>query len=260
MLISIIYFFFTGWWLILQLSPASNYYLKDLFSDTYGIIAILGGVGGLMVSRKWGGTKSYLGKSIILFSLGLLAQALGQVSYSVYHYLFHIEAPYPSVGDVGFFGSIPLYIYGVVLLGKISGVKISWKLFLTEIESIIIPLALLISAYVLFLQNYTINLSEPLVTFLDFGYPLGEAIYLSLTLIVYMRSRKVLGGIMRGNVLFILFALCAQFLADYVFLYKFQNNTWVGGGINDFMYLTAYFLMSLALLQLNVTYKKIGNQ
>src|SRR5579872_4206927 len=115
-----IFLAFSVWWIIIQVSVHNNTSVENqLFSGTYGVLALLGGIWGVIISRKWGGFKSIFGRSILMFSVGLLLQEFGQIAYSLY-YLRNIEVPYPSLGDVGYFLTIPAYIYGVYLLGKAS--------------------------------------------------------------------------------------------------------------------------------------------
>jgi len=247
----------TVWWLFLQLFYKAGSREHDLFSDIYGVMALWGVVWGLVIAQKWGGFKSVMGRAILFFSFGLLAQEFGQLAYSYYYYVRQIEVPYPSWGDLGYFGSIPLYIYAITLLAKASGLEISLQSFKPRLQAIIIPLCILIASYFIFLPSYVFDWSKPLNIILDFGYPLGEATYISLALVTYLLSRKILGGIMKNKIFFILFALFLQYLADFTFLYQANNQSWTAGGINDYMYLTAYFIMTLGLLQLNIVLVKL---
>lgn len=262
-IVIIIFSFLTIWWLINNLIIGNENIRYDTFFDfggLYGLVALLGGIWGIRVARKWGGVKSVMGKAILMFSFGLLAQEFGQVTYALYNDLYKTPGPYPSLGDIGFFGSIPLYIYGILLLAKASGVKIGLKSFESKLQAIIIPLVMLVVAYFLFLQGYEFDWTNPIKVFLDFGYPMGQAIYISIALLTYLLSRNILGGIMKGKILFILFALCIQFLSDYTFLYQSSRGTWSVGGINDYMYLVAYFFMTLGLLQLNTVLGKLRDR
>lgn len=249
----LVFIFYTTWWIILQVSGAHGTQFHELFSDTYGVAALIGALVGYSVAENWGGWKSKMGKAIILFSLGLLAQAFGQFVYTYYYLVAGIEAPYPSLGDLGYFGSIPLYIGGMVLLADAAGVNFTLRKVTNQIQALVIPLFLLGISYMIFLQGYEFDLSQPLIILLDFGYPFGQAIYVSLALLTYFLSRKMLGGIMREKILFVLVALFVQYMADYTFLYQFANGTWSAGGINDFMYLISYFFMTLALFNVRVS-------
>ncbi len=112
---------------------------------------------------------------------------------------------------------------------------------------------LLAYSYWVFLKGYEFDWSAPLKIFLEFGYPLGQAIYVSLAILTLFLTRGVLGGVMKNRVLFVLFALLMQYLADYTFLYQASQETWAAGGINDYMYLASYFIMALALLQFRIS-------
>ena len=248
----------TIWWIALVLSESITGLPNYLFGAVYGpFMSLYGGILGISASRQWGGMKSIMGRAIIMLSLGLLAGSLGQIVFSFYNIFLHIEIPYPSLADVGFFGNIPLYIYGIVLLAKASGVKMSLRSFTSQVQAILIPLFMLSFSYVFFLKNYEFDWSQPIKVFLDFGYPLGQALYVSLAILTFSLSRKVLGGIMRNKILFIIVAFVAQYLADYNFLFQNSRGTWYNGGYGDYLYLIAYFLMTLGLLQLKTVFNKL---
>jgi len=250
----IIFAIFTVWWIFLQFIPKESIY-HQVFGETYGILAFWGAISGFLVAKKWGGLKSVLGKAIILLSIGLLAQEFGQLAYAYYIYVLNIDIPYPSLGDIGFFGTIPFYIAAAYLIANASGVKLTKGSFQNKIQAIVIPLLMLGIGYILFLKGYEFDFSNPLKIFLDFGYPLGQAIYISIGILTYSLTRNMLGGIMKGKILFFIIAFSSQFLADYIFLY-FQDQYYNGSFI-DFMYLVAYFIMAIAIIQLESTLTKL---
>ena len=122
-----LFVFFTLWWGFINLFLPRDNVLYEYFGHTYGLIAVWGGIWGFLISKGWGGAKSIMGRALIMFGLGLFAQEFGQLAYSYYIFVLKIEVPYPSIGDIGFFGTIPFYIYGSYLLAKASGVKVSLK-------------------------------------------------------------------------------------------------------------------------------------
>jgi len=220
------------WWIVLQLTTAPDSSAREYWADTYGCVALVGSIAGFLVAKKWGGFRTYLGKSTLFFSFGLLAQVFGQLAYTYYFYKKNVEAPYPSIGDIGYFGSIPLYIFGAWYLAKTIGIKVSFKQLQAKVVSIVIPAIILIISYISFLRDY------------DF------AIYVSIALVAYLLSRKWLGGVMKNKIQLILFALAVQYVADYNFLYQIIKETWQNGGYGDMLYLTAYLTMSLGLIYL----------
>ena len=246
------------WWVEIALVWKNQDINQNLYwAASYQILAIWGAVFGLVISKHWGGLKSTLGKAIIFFSIGLLLQSFGQSVFSFYNIISKVEIPYPSIADIGFFGSIPLYIYGGILLGQASGTKFSLRSPHNKAIAIIIPLIMLVASYVFFLENYEFDWGSPMRVFLDFGYPFGQAIYVSVAISTYILSKKFLGGIMKNAVLFILIALLVQYVADYNFLYQTLNETWTNGGYGDFIYLIAYFMMAMGLIKLGSVFKKI---
>lgn len=257
--ITVIFFVvLTVWWIILNFGGFIHIKLQsDLFTVTYGLIALWGGLWGLHIAQKWGGLKSVMGKSIIMFSMGLLMQEFGQLAYTFYIYVLHIEVPYPSFGDVGYFGSIFFYLWGVFFLAKIAGVSISLKSFENKIQAIILPIILVGYSYFLFLKEYVFDLSKPITILLDFGYPLGQSFYISCALLVFLLTRKILGGIMRTKIVFILFALLLQYLADFNFLFQNSRGTWTWSGYGDYLYLIAYFIMAIGLFRLSTAITQI---
>ena len=247
---ALLYFIaFTFWWvnLFLKYSDVSNWG-HYLFAATYGFICIWGAYRGLSHSNRWGGLKSVMGRALILLSLGLLAQEFGQLVFSYYNIFLQVEIPYPSLADVGYFGSIPLYIAGIVMVGWASGVNFSLKRLVNQIQLVAIPALMLFISYYFFLRGYEFDFSQPLKIFLDFGYPLGQAIYISLAILTFSLSRQFLGGVMRNKVFLLIVAFVTQYVADYNFLSQASSGTWVNGGYGDYLYFVAYFIMTLGLI------------
>lgn len=257
---AIIVFFllYTIFWLILQyLGVENSNGFYDIFTTTYGLMAVLGGISGLVIANHWGGMRSIMGKAILAFSWGILAQEVGQLIYTYYIYALHIEVPYPSWGDIGYFGSIPLYIMGVLYLAQASGVTLSLKSFKNKLQAIFFPVLLLLVSYFVFLRGYTFDWTSPLTIFLDFGYPLGQTIYISIALLTFILSKGLLGGRMKNRILFLLFALVLQYVSDFMFLYQAANQQWSVSGLNDYMYFVSYAVMALSIIQFKTVYNEL---
>lgn len=252
---TLLFLLLTIWWLSIFLRGIKDVPENDWFGFIYGGFSIWGGIMGLIVSQKWGGMGSLIGRALISLALGLLFQAFGQYSFWFINVFEKIAVPYPGIPDIGYFGSIPCYIYAGILLAKASGAKVSLKTVVNKIQIVAIPLGMFVLAYILFLRNYTLDFSRPLETFLTFGYPLGQSIYISAAVLTYTLSRKLLGGIMRFPILFLIVAFIAQFVSDYSFIY-FQD-TFFAGCFVDYFYLVAYFLMTLGLIQMGMVFKQI---
>lgn len=250
---------FTIWRICLMYNDdVARSYDIQIWAASYQIIAWVGAILGFYISGIWGGWKSLVGRANLAFAVGLLAQSFGQ---SVFSYFFYkgIDIPYPSVADIGFFGSIPFYIYGAFLLVRFYNSSRRLRSVKNLVMAFIIPIGMLIFSYFVFLQGYTFDWTQPLKVFLDFGYPLGQSIYVSLAILAFLLSISNLGGIMKKPTLLFIFSLVLQYIADYTFLYTSNNGTFVGGGIDDYLYLLAYFLMAVSLIQLGTAFYKIKN-
>jgi len=255
-----VFLFFFFWWLYFIVIRGSgiNDFTNQVFGQFYGLMALVGACFGFVISKKWGGFKSAIGKALIAFSIGLLLQEFGQLSYTYYILVDKIEIPYPSLGDIGYFGSIIFYIYGVLMLAKASGVHTTFNTWKGRFVAVGLPVLFLGLAYWSFLSGqYNFGSENILAMMLTFGYPLGQAVYISIALTTIVLSRGLLGGIMKSKVEFILIALMVQFAADYTFLYQTKMGTWTAGGINDFMYLVAYFVMTIALIRMKLVFDQV---
>ena len=255
-----LFLLFLVWRLVLFMVPPDPDSEFNVWSFAWGagyqIVALFGAIIGVMVAKSWGGWSSMLGRAAYAFSLGLFFQSIGQSASSLYVY-FLGEIPYPSWGDIGFFGSIFFYIYGTFMLARVSGVLVSMKKVGKKALAVLIPVAALLASYNLFLKGHVYEGSGVIMTILDIGYPLGQAFFVSLAILVYVLSRNILGGIMRWPVLCFVIALAAQYISDFTFLYQVTRGLYIPEGLNDLMYFVSYFLMAVSLTQLGSVFKKV---
>ncbi len=244
------------WWGFLHANGASSEALQ-LWAASYQAIAFVGALAGFAIAKRWGGARSIMGRAILAGAWGLLFQCFGQSSYSFYIYYLNQPVPYPSIGDLGYSGSIFCYLYGAILLARVSGAHISLRNVRSQIASVVIPVILLGSSYAFFLRGYEFDWSQPLKVILDFGYPLGQATYVSMAILAFLLTRNLLGGIMRHPLLVYISALVMQYFADFTFLNQASQGTWYAGGVNDAMYLVSYLIMSVALLYIGHMFYRI---
>jgi hypothetical protein len=244
------------WWSTIYIRGLTEGIENDSFTIVLPVFSLIGSIVGWGYAKKWGGLKSLLGRSISMFTYGLLAQFLGYLLYTYYIYILGVEVPYPSIGDALFFGSVLFYMYGAYILAKVAGISFSFTNVRNKVLAVLIPVAILLLSYVLFLNGYEPDWSNLVVVFLDFGYPIGQAIYVSIAIFALLASKDILGGMMKRPILLLIFALIVQYIADFSFSYQVSRGTWYVGGTNDFLYMLAGFLMTLALFSIgNMFYK-----
>lgn len=254
----IFFLLMTGWWIYMYLNRITEGTHTNLFLLAYPILTIVGGVYGLIFARKWGGFRSTFGSAVSIFALGLLAQTMGQYLYNYYQVLQGIEVPYPSIGDLFYFGSVILYLIGAIQLARVAGIRFSLCTIQGKLKAIVIPLLVLFISYAVLLQGYEADWSDKAIVFLDFGYPIGQAAYLSVALLALLISKDILGGLMRKPIMLLLAALTMQFIADFTFSYQVSREvvTYYPAGTNDYMFFFSYLLMTTALFSIgNMFYK-----
>lgn len=259
--ITVVFFIvLTGWWLTIYFRGLQEGIENNLFTVIYPWVSLWGGIAGLVMAKRWGGYKSIMGRAIGAFSFGLLGQAFGQVAYSYYIFILGVEVPYPSIGDIGYFSTGLFYAYGSSQLMRAAGVKFSLRSYSGKAVAVIIPLLWAFSSYYFFLKGYVVDWHQPVTVILDLVSPVIDGIYLSLAILTYIMSRKLLGGLLKIPVLLLLISLAAEAISDYVFLFRESRGLWYVGGVSDYMYLVTYTIMALTLMILGLVLKNINEQ
>jgi hypothetical protein len=256
--VTLVFLAFVGWWASFQHVVDKQGLSVQWFGGTYGVMALIGAVIGFAAAQKWGGRKTVLGKALMFFSFSLLAQEAGQLIYTYYIYGAKIQIPYPSWGDAAYFGSVLLYICAAVFLAKAVGVRFSLRNVRYKVIAVLVPAVLLIASYSIVLHNHHYDTSKPLTVFLDAGYPIGEAMYISIATVAYLLSRKMLGGIMKSGFILIILALCLQYISDFTFVYQSNRGTYLSGKFDDLSYLIAYFVMTTAMIRFHAIHNKLS--
>lgn len=246
---TVYFFILVLWWLKINLFSHDITAEHYFFNLSYIVFNLLGGIGGLIIAHeKWGGFSSHIGKGLAFLSFGLLGQGFGLIIWTFYNLVLQVGVPYPSLADIGYFSLIPFYALAMLNFAQASGAKFALQKLSGQLKIIIIPLIILILCYAFFLRNIGLDLTNPLKTFLDFAYPFGEAITVSLGLITFTLSRGLLGGSMKRRVEYIIIALVFQFITEFTFLYTAAQGLYFNASFVDLMYATSYFLMTLAIL------------
>lgn len=236
------------WWVYIFLTGQRDGFQNYLFGVAYAIIAIIGGLNGIFVSRHWGAWRSTMGRGIVFLSAGLLAFAFGQLTWSYYNIVLQVEVPYPSVADMGYVGTIPLYFLGMMFFSKAAGARFALRTWTGKLQTILIPLIVLLFSYWIFLRDYEFDFGRPVKIFIDFGYPLGQALTISIGILAFTLSRNFLGGLMKSKIRLLIFALAFQYLTDFSFLFQASRGEYFNGGFIDLMYATSFLIMSLSLI------------
>lgn len=219
-------------------------------------IPLFGGIFGLFTSRQWGGVKSAVGKGIVFLSAGLLSWSAGNWIWSFYNFFLNSDIPYPSLADVGYLLAVPLWMAGIYYLSKATGAKYGLKHKLGKLFFILLPiLSFLISYYLLVViarGGVITSEDEGLVKlFFDFAYPLGDALIVTIALLIYGLSIRYLGGIYKWPVVIIISGFIMMFFADFAFSYETTLESYYDGDAMNLLFITALFLMGYGINSLD---------
>lgn len=231
-------------------------YLLIPFLIGMTILPLLGGLFDIIESKKWGGVKSAIGRSIISLSLGLITWGAGMIVWNYYLFFTDIEIPYPSLADVFFIMSWPLWTYGIFQLSIATGAKFTARKKKGKLILFIIPIVIALASYYLLFHIarggvIQWNGNELLKSFFDLFYPLGDIVILTITVLVYLLSKEYLGGIGKKPVLLLLTGFLMNYFSDFMFSYTTTKGTYFNGHLVDSLFVTVMFILSLGIALLD---------
>lgn len=247
-------------WVLLFLSRYTNSFWNYFYSFAFSLVPLVAGFIGCFLAKEWNWFKSAIGKGIFFISLGSLFWGAGSMVWSYYNFFMEVPAPYPSLADIGFFLSLPLWVLGVVNLSKATGVKFSFKKRIGKILLFILPTITIVASYYLLIVVARDGILIPidsgfnLKLFLDLLYPTGDVIILSLALLMFGLSINYLNGFYKYSILSILFGFGMMYIADFVFSYTTTLNIFYNGNFGDLIFTLALSLISFGVL--GFTYPK----
>lgn len=227
------------------------------FAFSYSFIPIIGGVVGFNNAEKWGFFKSSMGKALLFLSLGLIAWGYGELIWSYYNFFLKDAIPYPSLADVCYILSYPLWALGVWYLGPATGVKFGLKNKSGKILLGLIPLIMIIFSYYFLIivarHGVLPQGGGVLKAFFDLAYPVGDVVITTLSLLIYGLSFRYLGGLFKVPIILLLTGIVVNYLADSAFSYTTTINTFYNGSWVDLLFITSLFLMSFSVSNLDYT-------
>ncbi len=261
-LLTLLYVFTTVSWVVLTVKtghtshPAGLYLQLVLF-----LIPFLGALFGFRNAKSWGGFKSAVGKALIFLSLGTLTWSLGMLAWNYYVFLAQVEVPYPSLADIFFILSWPLWAFGVVYLSKATGVRFALREAKGKAMLFVVPLLAIAASYYLLVvvaRGGVIDLegSSGWKLFFDLFYPIGTAVILAMALTFFSLSMDFLGGRYKKPIAILILAFLVNYLSDFTFSLTTTNETYFNGHFEDFLFLSAMYMLSVSLSMMSPKFKQ----
>jgi hypothetical protein len=249
----IYYVFVVIWWALLFAFNIQGQKINYFYQFAFGLIPLIGGIAGLTKAKKWGFLKSKVGSALFFISFGLITWGVGQMLWSIYYNLIlEIEVPYPSLADVGYILSWPLWAIGMIKLSNATGAKFSVAKLKGKIFLLIIPLLLVALSYYLLviiarggvLSDFAGGYYK---IFFDLAYPIGDVVILSFATLIFGLSFRYLGGKYKLPIIVLLLGFVVNYIVDFSFSYVTSNQTYYNGHWVDLLFPTAMMLIAVGV-------------
>lgn len=255
-LITIIYLFSVVFWLAFTFTDKFNSSAGLYFQTFLFIIPFLGSIVGFINSKYWGGFGSAMGKATFFLSLGLFTWSLGMLAWNYYIFFTTFEIPYPSLADVAFILSWPLWTIGIFNLSKATGATFAIKKAGGKLMFVLIPLATIALSYYLVItiaRGGVIDLdtTSKLKLFFDLFYPIGTTIIITVILTFFGLSYTFLGGKYKKVIVLLVIGFIFNYFSDITFSYTTTQETYFNGHFADMLFVTTMYLLSLTMFKLN---------
>ncbi len=247
------YILIAVWWLVLYAQGIKFSQVNYWYQFAFGLIPLVGGIAGIVRAREWGFFNSKVGIALIFISAGLVTWGIGQMFWSIYYNLIlGVEVPYPSLADVGFILSWPLWSIGIIHLSRATGAHFSLKSVQGKTLLFSIPVVFIALSYYLLIVvargGSITDLSESyLKIFFDLAYPIGDVVILSLAVLIFGLSVNYLGGRYRISILTLLLGFVVNYIVDFAFSYTTTAETYYNGHWVDLLFPTAMVLIAVAV-------------
>ncbi len=196
-----------------------------------------------------------MGKSIFFLSGGLLTWGIGTLIFAYYNLVQAVAVPYPSLADVSYIVSWPLWCMGIFYLSKATGAKFGLRSRFGKYILFLIPIiAIVISYYLLVVVARGGVLSSfdgYLKLFFDLAYPIGDVLILTIAVLVFGLSYSYFGGKYKIGIYMVLFGFIVNYFADFFFSYTTSLERYYVANWVDLIFTVAMFALSFGISKLD---------
>ena len=217
------------------------------------IIPFFSGIFVVLGSKQWAGEGGLIHKGLFFIGLGMILWASGGFIWSFYNFFLHMPAPYPSLADIGYAPSVFFYCLGTIYLSRGAGADLGLRKKYVKQLMVIIPVIMLTFSYYILIEvgrgGVLFTPNDPfLKTFLDFAYPIGDFVSLTVSVILSWLYFDFLVKKYRYGVIFVLLGMVGMFFADFSFSYTTTRNIYFNGNFSDFLFALGMFLLAFGAM------------
>lgn len=242
-------------WCYVIYSGSVDTQLNYFYGLGLGILPLVAAFFGFINCKRWGGIQSSMGKTLLFLSLGLTTWGLGTIIFAYYNIVLGVAVPYPSVADLFYIVSWPLWAIGMISLSKTTGAKFQMRSAYGRFALSIIPLlAIFITYYLLVIVargGSIAIIDDPLGTLTSLAYVVGDIVILTFTLLIYGLSFNYLGGYYKWPIMILLFGFVANYVSDLFFALTITNGTYFVANWVDLIFMIAFLLLGLGVTMID---------
>ncbi|OGY58071.1 MAG: hypothetical protein A3D47_02050 [Candidatus Colwellbacteria bacterium RIFCSPHIGHO2_02_FULL_43_15] len=230
-------------------------YLWGVFAQ--GIFPIIGAIYGFLLARKWGFLSSSLGRAIFFLSAGNILFGIASLTWGYYNIILSVEAPYPSLADVVYLLSYPLWAMGLINLGQGIGAGYKLRTFKGKAALVLAPLVGIALTYFVFISiaqggDFSFEGSNIIKIFFDISYLLGDAVIITTIGLIYGLFYKAFGGKFKSAINILLIGFFVEYLADAIFSYTTTQGTYYTSDLSDLLLTLSVFLIVVGVGALDI--------
>lgn len=252
------------WWVFINLNNLQNVNQNFLYGAGLGLISVIGAVVGILNAKKWGFFKSSMGKAVLFLSIGLLTWGIGTLLFAYYNMFLQVDIPYPSFADLFYIISWPLWALSIFHLSKATGARFQLNNSVGKLLVVIVPIiAIVFSYYILIIvarDGVVVSSTNPLKTFFDLVYPIGDVVILTATLLIYTLSFNFLGGFFKWPIILILLGFAFNYISDFNFVFGVTKGTYFVANWVDLLYTVSFFLLGLGVSMADPNMINVSNK
>jgi hypothetical protein len=263
-IIGFISFLMVSTWAAIYFSGSIGQSSNNAWQAGMAATALIFGLIGMLTAKQWGWFKSNVGRSVFFLALGLIFWGIGQ-SYWTYYLIADpsAEVPQSYVMDVVLISVIPVWIYGILSLAKATGAKYGFKDAGGSLIAVMMIIFMFMFSYftlVLVARDGVLFSDEQTAwqSIFDLAFPIGDAVLLTLSILIFVFSWNYLGGRFKQPILIILTAFVLLFIADFSFSFTDGNDTYYNGNVVDLFFILMVITLGLGIAMLDPrhTWKK----
>jgi hypothetical protein len=246
----VLYLASVAWWVTIFLRGI-RYTLENYLIAIPQVILPLVGIIGVVLQMQRLRELPFRQKiACISLSAGLFAWICGIVIFAFYNIFFGIEAPYPSLADIGFFAAPFLWFVGLVYF--YHGLNLSSQMKKAVGTFWFFCLPVVVISFLYYFLLIVAGGGFPDLDFiggkffLDIGYPLGDVFIMTiLGLLLFGVLFKLASKRSVYVIAIFTIGFVVNYFANYSFSYTTNAGTYFVASYVDLLFFSAMFMISL---------------